>query len=78
MAPEFRAPQAIEDVDTAMRWVKANAAKYHLDASKIVLIGESAGGFLVYYAGTHETPETKVAAVVDIYGTVGYVKLDHP
>jgi acetyl esterase len=83
MAPEFRAPQAIQDVDTAIRWVKANAAKYHLDASKIVLIGESAGGFLVNYAGTHETPETKVAAVVDIYGTVDYVKLaeqrrDHP
>jgi len=51
--------------------------------SKALLIGESAGGFLVNYAGTHETPETKVAAVVDIYGPVDYAKLaelrrDHP
>ncbi len=83
MAPEFRFPQAIEDVDGAVRWVKANAAKYRVDVSKIVLIGESAGGFLVNYAGTHEQPETRVAAVVDFYGPVDYGKLaesrrDHP
>ena len=28
-------------------------------SAKIALIGESAGGFLVNYAGTHETPETQ-------------------
>jgi acetyl esterase len=83
LAPEFRFPQAIDDVNTATRWVKVNAATYHVDPTKIVLIGESAGGFLVNYAGTHETPETKVAAVVDFYGPVDYGKLaeqrrDHP
>jgi acetyl esterase len=83
MAPEFRFPQAREDMDSAIKWVKAHAAEYHLDASKVVIMGESAGGFLVNYAGTHETPETRVAAIVDIYGTVDYVKLaierrDHP
>jgi acetyl esterase len=83
MAPEFRFPQAREDMDSAIRWVKAHAKEYHLDASKVVIFGESAGGFLVNYAGTHETPETKVAAVVDIYGAVDYVKQaierrDHP
>ncbi len=75
LAPEFKFPQANEDVNTAIRWVKANAAKYHVDVSKIALIGESAGGFLVNYAGTHDTPETRVAAVVDIYGPVDYAKL---
>jgi alpha-L-fucosidase 2 len=83
MAPEFRFPQASEDMNTAIRWVKTNAAKYHVDVAKIVIIGESAGGFLVNYAAAHETPETRVAAVVDIYGAVDYVKLallrrDHP
>ncbi len=83
MAPEFRFPQAIEDVNSAVRWVRANAASYHVNAAKIVLIGESAGGFLVNYAGTHQTPETRVAAVVDLYGPVDYGKLaelrrDHP
>jgi acetyl esterase len=83
MAPEFRFPQAREDMDSAIVWVKKHAAEYHLDANKIVIIGESAGGFLVNYAGTHETKDTKVAAVVDIYGPVDYELLskqrrDHP
>jgi len=83
LAPEFRFPQAIADVNSAVRWVKAGAARYHVDISKVALIGESAGGFLVNYAGTHEAPDTKVAAVVDFYGPVDYGKLaelrrDHP
>ncbi len=83
LAPEAKFPQAMEDLNSAIRWVKTNAGKYHVDASKVVLIGESAGGYLVNYAGTHETPETKVAAVVDFYGPVDYGKLaelrrDHP
>src|SRR5271157_4709575 len=43
MAPEFRFPQAREDMDSAIRWVKANAAAYRVDVSKIAIIGESAG-----------------------------------
>src|SRR3954453_6059396 len=52
MAPEFRFPEAKEDIDTAIKWVKANASTYKGDPAKIVLAGESAGGFLVNYAGT--------------------------
>ena len=83
MAPEFKFVDTREDVSAAIRWVKANAKKYHVDASKIVLIGESAGGLLVNYAGTHEAKDTRVAAVVDFYGPVDYGKLsllrqDHP
>lgn len=83
LAPEFRFPEASADVAAAIRWLKAHAAGYHVDAGKIALIGESAGGFLVNYAGTHETADTRIAAVVDLYGPVDYGKLaeerrDHP
>ena len=83
MAPEFKFVDTREDVSAAIRWVKANAKKYHVDTAKVVLIGESAGGLLVNYAGTHETKDTKIAAVVDFYGPVDYGKLallrkDHP
>lgn len=83
MAPEFHFQEANEDLESAIKWLKANAATYHVDASKIALIGESAGGFLVNYAGTHMKPDTRVAAVVDLYGPVDYGKLaeqrrDHP
>ena len=83
MAPEFRFPQAKEDMDAAIVWVKTNAAKYKVNPGKITIIGESAGGYLVNYAGTHETAATRVAAVVDFYGTVNFGELaelrrDHP
>jgi alpha-L-fucosidase 2 len=75
MAPEFRFAEARADVDAAILWLKAHARTYKVDPAKIVLAGESAGGFLVNYAGTHETPETKLAAVVDIYGPVDYERI---
>jgi acetyl esterase len=83
MAPEFRFPETRDDMDNAIKWVKAHAQEYHVDPAKIAIIGESAGGFLVNYAGTHETPATRVAAVVSFYGPVDYAKLaversEHP
>ncbi|HEY3458397.1 MAG TPA: alpha/beta hydrolase [Bryobacteraceae bacterium] len=83
LAPAVQFPQAISDVYSAIRWVRSNAGKYHVDPSKIALIGESAGGLYVNYVGTHDRRGAKVAAVVDFYGPVDYAKLaserrDHP
>jgi alpha-L-fucosidase 2 len=83
LAPAAKFPEAIADLNSAIVWVKSHAAEYHVDISRIALIGESAGGFLVNYAGTHETHDTKVAAIVDFYGPSDYGKLalfrrDHP
>ena len=83
MAPEFHFTEANEDVESAIRWVKAHAKEYNVDTKRIALIGESAGGLLVNYAGTHESKATKVAAVVDFYGPVDYGQLaterrEHP
>ena len=75
LAPAAHQPDATADIDTAITWVKAHAAEYHVDAARIALIGESAGGYLVNWAGTHQTPATRVAAVVDFYGPVDYARL---
>jgi acetyl esterase/lipase len=34
------------DAKSAMRWVRENAAKFHIDKNKIVAAGQSAGGHL--------------------------------
>ena len=75
LAPAAKFPDALADLNDAIAWVKANAAKYRVDASKIVLIGESAGGFLVNYVGTHGAEDAGIAAVVDFYGPSDYGKL---
>jgi alpha-L-fucosidase 2 len=68
LAPDFQFPAAVDDVENAVRWVKANAGKYKVDARRLALIGESAGGYLVAYAGASAKGDARVAAVVDFYG----------
>ena len=45
-------PAQIEDCKAAIRWLRANAKKYNLDASHIGVWGASAGGHLVALLGT--------------------------
>ncbi len=45
-------PSQINDCKAAIRWVRANAEKYHLDPERIGVIGGSAGGHLVAMLGT--------------------------
>ena len=68
LAPDYQFPAAVDDVESAVVWVKSQAAKYRVDPKRIALIGESAGGYLVAYAGAHPDREADVAAVVDFYG----------
>lgn len=68
LAPKHHYPACIEDVETAIRWVKAHAAEYHLDPRRIALAGESAGGHLVALAAVRATEATRVAAVIPFYG----------
>jgi acetyl esterase/lipase len=45
-------PAQIQDCKAAIRWLRANAAKYHLDPDHIGVWGISAGGHLVALLGT--------------------------
>jgi len=68
LAPQYKYPAAVEDVEAAVRWVKQHAKEYKVDPKRIALMGESAGGHLVAMVGVRPTKGTRVAAVVDFYG----------
>jgi acetyl esterase/lipase len=76
-------PAAVEDVKTAVRFLKANAGRYDLRANEIVLAGVSAGGHLAALAGTSAAVgllepqavapglaeyDSRVRAVIDVVG----------
>ena len=61
----FSYAHAIEDADAEVAFVRdpANAAKYHIDPNKVVLLGHSMGGFMVASAAAHDP---KISGVVMI------------
>jgi acetyl esterase/lipase len=73
-------PAAVEDAKCAVRWVRANAVKLGVDADRIAVIGQSAGGHLALMAayssdveelegnGGHAGVGSSVRAVVSFYG----------
>jgi acetyl esterase/lipase len=75
-AKDAPAPAAIQDVRCALAWIKANAAKYNFDTSRVVTYGESAGGHLALMGGYAPasfnppgcTDQPKVVAVLDFLG----------
>jgi acetyl esterase/lipase/ubiquinone biosynthesis protein UbiJ len=73
-------PAQIEDCKAAIRWLRANAAKYQLDPDRIGVWGASAGGHLVAMLGTagdvkqlegtggNLSQSSRVQCVVDWFG----------
>ncbi len=44
-------PAAIEDTTDALAWLRGNADRFGIDASRVVLFGQSAGGYLAAAVG---------------------------
>ena len=89
LAPQYTWPAQIEDCKTAVRWLRANAARYRLDPNRIGVFGTSAGGHLAAMLGTSANhPEfeamelgnpqfsSAVSAVIDFYGPTDLVKIE--
>jgi acetyl esterase/lipase len=75
LAPAYRYPADLEDVTTAIHWVKKHAAQYHIDPDRIAICGHSSGGHLAALAAVTAKRSDRVSAVVcfstpfDIVGT---------
>jgi acetyl esterase/lipase len=82
-------PAQIEDCKTAVRWLRANAAKYNLDPDRIGAAGHSGGGHLAALLGTsggvqelegngdNMSYSSRVQAVCDVSGPSDLLRLYH-
>jgi acetyl esterase/lipase len=82
-------PAPVQDVKAALRWVRANAGKYHFNPAWIASWGRSAGGYLSSMLGVSAgVPELEdlslgnpdqpceIQAVVDWYGPTNFLNMD--
>jgi acetyl esterase/lipase len=86
LAPKYPFPAAVHDTKAAVRWLRANAKKYHIDPDNIGVTGGSAGGTLAQMLGvTGDVKEfegdggnaeqsSKVKCVVNVYGANDFTK----
>lgn len=81
---EGKFPAQLEDVKTAIRFLRAHAAEYEIDPEHIGVFGRSAGGHLAAFAAmnldNYQTDEwsgysSKVQACCDLFGPVDVVAL---
>jgi acetyl esterase/lipase len=86
LAPTYPFPAAVQDVKAAVRWMRANAAKYGIDPNRIGTVGDSAGGHLAQFLGVTAGVEqfegdggnaeqsSAVTCVVNYYGPSDFTK----
>ena len=71
---EAKFPAALEDVKTAIHWLRAQSPQYGLAPNRIGLWGSSSGGHLAALAAL--TSPSEVQAVVDGYGPTDFLQID--
>lgn len=89
LAPTHIWPAQIEDAKAAVRWLRANAARFRFDPDRIGVFGASAGGHIASILGTsggvaslegvgHGNAQfsSRVKAVVDLYGPTDLLKIE--
>lgn len=84
LSGEARAPAASQDVSAAIRFLRAHAAQYGIDASRVAIWGGSAGGQLAGLAATDCHPNSGpgesdcVQAAAIWYGVFDFTALAPP
>lgn len=85
LAPIHQFPAAVHDTKAAVRWLRANAAKYGINPDRIGVTGGSAGGHLAQFLGVTAGVKdfegvdnlgfsSAVTCVVNVYGPSDFTK----
>ncbi len=86
LSPQDQFPAPVHDVKAAVRWLRANAARFGIDPERIGVTGGSAGGHLALFlgltagvpefegSGPHLDQSSEVSCVVNYYGPTDFTK----
>ncbi len=67
LAPQFKSPAPIEDMQAAIAYLKSHSAELHIDTNNFVLLGRSAGGHIVLESA-YTLHDPCIKGVVGLYG----------
>ena len=81
-----KSPAFLVDVKQAIRFLRCNAERYHIDPERIAIVGDSSGGHTAmlvgltaqetgFDEGEHLQYASGVNAVIDLYGVVSLLKM---
>ncbi len=85
---QVKFPGSLHDIKAAIRWLRANAAKYNLDPKRVAIMGDSSGGWTAAMAAvTGDAPEMEgsvgitgvssaVQAAVAFYPPTNFLTMD--
>jgi alpha-L-fucosidase 2 len=68
LLPYVHNQEQIADMQEAIRYVRHHAERFHVDTSRIAILGESASGQIVTQVGAEPCPGCEVNAIVCFYG----------
>jgi len=86
LSPRHQYPAHLEDVKAAVRYLRANAARFRIDPSRIGASGGSAGGTLALLlgltsdhaafegSGPNQDQSSEIQAIVNFYGATDFTK----
>jgi acetyl esterase/lipase len=86
LSPRHQFPAPVEDVKAAVRYLRANAARFGIDPDRIGAMGGSAGGHLVLFlgltpnvaefegSGPNREYSSRVSCVVNYYGPTDFTQ----
>ncbi|SDH24152.1 Acetyl esterase/lipase [Alteribacillus persepolensis] len=86
VTPQSSFPEPLHDVKSAIRFLRANAEKFHIDPEQVAVMGSSAGGYLSSFAGVtngdssfdtgmYTEESSDVQAVINLYGLSDLTKV---
>ncbi|MFD0766565.1 alpha/beta hydrolase fold domain-containing protein [Mucilaginibacter lutimaris] len=72
LAPQYKAPLAIEDVEQAFAYMRQNAEKLNIDTNNFVLFGRSAGAQIALLSA-YNRPQNGLKGIINFYGPADMV-----